>query len=150
LERSTRFPKEGPVSLWKDCQKVAFKGNVVDLAVGVVIGGAFTGIVTAITSNLVLPIVSLVLPHGNWQSAGLVLRKDPLVTLGYGAVLGAVVNFFAIAGVLFLIVSKIVKAAEHRLSKPEEATTKECPMCLEVVPIKARRCKACTSELVQA
>lgn len=140
------------MSLWSDFRQFAFKGNAVDLAVGVVIGAAFTGIVNALVNGVLMPIVSLLLPHGSWQTASFILKRDPVdpakdVALAYGQVLAAIVNFFAIAFVLFLIVSKIVKAAEKRLSKPEAATTKECPFCLETIPVKAKRCKSCTSML---
>src|SRR5205823_9419770 len=120
-----------------------------------VIGSAFTGIVNGLVNGIFMPIVSLVLPHGGWQTAVFTLKRDPIdpakdVVLSYGQVLAAVLNFFAIALVLFFIVSKIIKAAEKRMSKPGEVTTKECPFCLETVPVKATRCKACTSELKAA
>jgi large conductance mechanosensitive channel len=142
------------MSLLDDFKKFAFKGNVVDLAVGVVIGAAFGKIVSALVADLVMPFVGLILPGGDWRSAGLVLRQaaDPKdnVVLKYGDFLGSILDFLIVAFVLFLLVSKIVKAAEGRLvkGKKEEApSTKECRFCLEIVPIKATRCKACTSEL---
>ncbi len=143
------------MSLWSDFKQFAFKGNAIDLAVGIVMGTAFKAIVDDLVGGIIMPIVSLVLPHGNWQSAVLTLKRDPVdpakdVAFAYGQVLAAVLNFLIIAFVLFLIVSKIVKAAEKRLSKPEAATTKECPFCLETVPVKATRCKGCTSELKAA
>jgi large conductance mechanosensitive channel len=139
-----------------DFKKFAFKGNVVDLAVGVVIGAAFGKIVSAVVADLVMPIVSLVLPSGDWRTSGIVLRtaaepKDNVV-LKYGDFLGAILDFFVVALALFFIVSRIIKAAEGRLKKPEEAPpgTKECPACCETVPIKATRCKFCTSNLPAA
>lgn len=142
------------MSIWQDFQKFAFKGNAVDLAVGVVIGAAFGKIVTAVVSDLVMPVVALFMPAGEWRENGIVMRegatpKDAVI-LKYGDLLGAVVDFFIIAFVLFIVVSKIVKAAEGRLKKPEEAVTKECPFCMEMIPKAARRCKACTSDLTQA
>ena len=84
-----------------DFKKFAFKGNVVDLAVGVVIGGAFGKIVSAVVADLVMPIVSLVLPGGDWRNSGVVLRTaaDPKdnVVLKYGDFLGAVLDFFVVA-----------------------------------------------------
>jgi large conductance mechanosensitive channel len=139
-----------------DFKKFAFKGNVVDLAVGVVIGGAFGKIVSAIVADLVMPIVSLVLPGGDWRNSGFVLRTavDPKdnVVLKYGDFLGAILDFFVVALALFLIVSRIIKAAEGKLSKPGDAppAVKECPACCETVPAKATRCKFCTSNLPAA
>src|SRR5204863_9641227 len=130
------------------------KGNVVDLAVGVVIGAAFGKIVSALVADLVMPVVSMVLPSGDWRASGVVLKSaaDPKdnVVLKYGDFLGSVLDFFVVALVLFLIVSRIIKAAEGRLAKPAEAApvpTKECPACCESVPVKATRCKFCTSQL---
>jgi large conductance mechanosensitive channel len=139
-----------------DFKKFAFKGNVVDLAVGVVIGAAFGKIVSALVADLVMPVVALVLPSGDWRTSGLVLKEaaDPKdnVILKYGDFIGAVLDFFVVALVLFIIVSRIIKAAEGRLAKPAEAppATKECPACCETVPAKATRCKYCTSELKAA
>ena len=139
------------MSLMADFKKFAFKGNVVDLAVGVVIGAAFAKIVSALVADFIMPLVALVMPSGDWRTSGVILRTaaDPKdnVVLKYGDFLGAVLDFFLVALVLFLVVSKLVKAAEGRLSKAGEASTKECKFCLEMVPIKATRCKACTSEL---
>jgi large conductance mechanosensitive channel len=142
------------MSFFEDFKKFAFKGNVVDLAVGVVIGGAFGKIVSALVADLVMPIVALVLPSGDWRKSGLVLKhaaveKDNVI-LNYGDFVGAVLDFFVVAFVLYLIVTRIIKAAEGRLVKrPDEAppVVKECPACCETIPAKATRCKFCTSEL---
>jgi large conductance mechanosensitive channel len=140
------------MALWEDFKKFAFKGNAVDLAVGVVIGAAFGKIVTAVVSDLVMPLVALCMPAGEWRENGIVLRsgatpKDTVI-LKYGDFLGAVLDFFIIASVLFFLVSKLVKAAESRIVGPAASAAKECPFCLETVPFAAKRCKACTSELV--
>jgi len=142
----------------EDFKKFAFKGNVVDLAVGVVIGGAFGKIVSALVADLVMPIVALVLPSGDWRKSGMILKaaQDPKdnVVLNYGDFIGSVLDFFVVALVLFLIVSRIIKAAEGRLGKNDEPAAapaiKECPACCETVPAKATRCKFCTSELKAA
>ncbi|HYP89254.1 MAG TPA: MscL family protein, partial [Polyangiaceae bacterium] len=121
------------------------------------IGGAFGKIVSALVSDLVMPMVALALPSGDWRKSGLVLKAaaDPKdnVVLGYGDFIGAVLDFFVVALVLFIIVSRIIKAAQSKLHhKPTEAppVIRECPACCETVPIKATRCKFCTSELPKA
>jgi large conductance mechanosensitive channel len=141
------------MSVGADFKKFAFKGNVIDLAVGVVIGAAFGKIVSALVADIVMPIVALALPTGDWREHGIVLRqaadaKDNVV-LKYGDLLGNILDFFVIAVVLFIVVAKIIKAAEGRLAKPAtgDPATKECKYCLETVPFKASRCKACTSEI---
>jgi large conductance mechanosensitive channel len=142
------------MSLLSDFKAFAFKGNVVDLAVGVIIGAAFGKIVTALVGDIIMPVVSLILPSGDWRASGIVLRHaaDPKddVVLKYGDLAGNVLDFLIVAFVLFIVVSKIVKAAEDRFVKKPAVVapaTKECPRCLETIPMKATRCRACTSEI---
>ena len=134
-----------------DFKKFALKGNVVDLAVAVVIGGAFGKIVAALVADVVMPVVALVMPSGDWRNSGFVLKhgatpKDDVV-LKWGDLLGVTLDFIIVAFVLFLVVSKVVKRLEDRFGTKEEATTKECPFCLDTIPIKATKCKSCTSAL---
>jgi len=135
------------MQLFADFKKFAFKGNVVDLAVGVIIGAAFGKIVTALVADLVMPIIALAMPSGDWKKDGYVLRHaaDPKqdVVLQYGDFLGSVIDFLIIATVLFLIVSQIVS----RVVKKDDPTTKECAFCIEQIPLKATKCKFCTSEV---
>lgn len=141
------------MSFVADFKKFAFKGNVVDLAVGVIIGAAFGKIVSALVSDIVMPIAGRALPSGNWREAQYVLHPSPdpqlVVAIKYGDFLGSVVDFLVVALVLFVVVSKLVAAAEKRGAKepPEEPSTKACPFCLETVPAKATRCRFCTSAL---
>lgn len=145
------------MSLVSDFKKFAFKGNVVDLAVGVIIGGAFGKIVTALVGNIIMPLVSLVLPGGNWRQAGLVLREgskpEETISIKYGDFLGVCLDFLIVAVALYLVVNKFIKAIEARAKQPEPdapVTTKECPFCLEKIPLAAKRCRACTSVLEEA
>jgi large conductance mechanosensitive channel len=139
------------VSLLSDFKSFAFKGNVLDLAVGVIIGGAFGKIVSAMVADLIMPAVSLVLPSGNWRESGFVIKhaanpKDDVI-FKYGDFAGNLLDFLIVSFVLFLFVSKLVKGAEARFGPKAGPATKECPRCLETIPFKATRCKACTSEL---
>jgi len=130
------------MSLKAEFKAFIMKGNVIDLAVAVVVGGAFGKIVTAFVDGIVMPLVTYVLPANiKWEEW--VLGKFRV-----GAVLGATINFLIIALVIFLVLIKLL----GRFVKKEEApaaepTTKECPACLEQVPLKATRCKHCTSQL---
>jgi large conductance mechanosensitive channel len=142
------------MTMWDDFKKFAFKGNVVDLAVGVIIGAAFGKIVTAVVGDFIMPIVALLMPAGEWRDNGIVLRqgatpKDAVI-IKYGDFLGSVLDFFIVSFVLFMIVSKIVKAAEGRVRGSAPPVNKECPFCLETVPIGARRCKFCTADFPPA
>jgi large conductance mechanosensitive channel len=125
------------MGLIQDFKAFALKGNVVDLAVAVVIGGAFGKIVSALVADIVMPLVNFVQPGGEW-------RNWQVTTLHFkvGDFLGAVVDFFLISMVLFLIVTRIV----NRVYKKEvPAPTKACPECLEQIPVAAKRCRACTA-----
>ncbi len=139
------------MGVWQDFKKFAFKGNAVDLAVGVVIGAAFSKIVSAIVAGFIMPLVALLMPAGDWRENGFTLRHslDPaqVVVLKYGEVLGAILDFFVIAFVLFFVVSKLVRAAAGRLKLPAAADTKPCPLCLETIPLAAKRCKFCAADL---
>lgn len=134
-----------------DFKKFAFKGNVVDLAVGVVLATGFSKIVNAIVEDFIMPVVALMMPSGNWREAGWVLRRGPTpkedVVLKWAHFLGATLDFLIVAFVLFLVVSRIVKAMEKRFFGDEPVVTRECPFCLETIPVKATRCKACTSQV---
>lgn len=130
------------MSLVQEFKAFVAKGNVVDLAVAVVVGGAFGKIVTAFVDGIVMPLVTYVLPANiKWEEW--ILGKFRI-----GSVLGATINFLVIALVVFLV---LVKLMGNLMKKKEEAPaapdTKACPRCLENVPKAATRCKFCTSEL---
>ena len=129
------------MSLKDEFKAFIMKGNVVDLAIAVVVGGAFGKIVTAFVDGLVMPLVSYVLPANiKWEEW--VLGKFRI-----GAVLGATINFLIIALVVFLVLVKFLGKFMKKEEAPAAPATKECPACLEQVPIKATRCKHCTSQL---
>lgn len=127
------------MSLLSEFKAFALKGNVVDLAVAVVIGNAFTAIVNALVADLVMPVVGLVIPGGDWRNA----TFTPL-QLRLGHLLGALLDFFIIAVVLFIVVVK-VGSLWRRKEAPAAPTTRTCPECGETIPLTARRCRACTS-----
>jgi large conductance mechanosensitive channel len=139
----------------KEFREFAFKGNVVDLAVGVIIGAAFGKIVTALVNDIIMPVVSLVIPGGSWRTAAITLREldppgpDGDVRLLVGDLTSVVVDFLIVGFVLFMV----VRTMNRVKAKPEAAatpTTRPCPACLEPVALKASRCKFCTSELTPA
>ncbi len=140
------------MGLIKEFKDFALKGNVMDMAVGVIIGGAFTGVVTSVVDNIFTPIVQVVtgaLDFDVWKAS----------LSSYGSALaGQVINFLIVALCLFLII-KAIKTAEAKAAaltaaalgkKEEEApapTTKICPYCLSEIPIEAVKCAHCTSDL---
>jgi large conductance mechanosensitive channel len=131
------------MSVIKEFAAFIKKGNVVDLAVAVVIGGAFGKIVSAVVADLVMPLVNALVPQGDW-------RKWEVSPLHFrvGDFIGTVVDFLIVAFVIFLIMVKLVGAAARKASiAAAPAATKTCAECLETVPAAARRCRACTSVL---
>ena len=129
------------------------RGNVMDLAVGIIIGGAFTSIVTALTSNIINPLITVIAGGGADTISGLVV---PGTEIDFGAFISAVINFLVVAFVVFLLVKAINKmqnASEKILRKNsgeivvEEPPT--CPFCLEEVKTGATRCPHCAAELPQ-
>jgi len=124
----------------QEFKEFALKGKVIDLAVGVVIGGAFGAIVTALVENIINPILGFLV--GDSGLADLSFNLGGQIKLTYGAFLSAVINFLLIAVVLFLAVKLI-----SRFRQEEKSTSRTCPFCLTEVPIAATRCPACTSEL---
>lgn len=119
------------------------KQNVVALAIGVIIGGALGKVVSGIVDDVIMPLVGVVLPGGDWRSAQLVLSGENAIK--YGDLLGRIVDFVIVAAVVFLITKSLLERAK---TPPAAApVTKECPECLEAVPALARRCRACASPL---
>jgi large conductance mechanosensitive channel len=138
------------MKIWSEFRDFAFKGNIVDLAIGVIIGSAFGKIVTAFVSDMIMPLVSLILPNGEWRTSAITLRELPPngpegdVRLMLGDMASVMVDFLIVGLVLFAIAR-----ASNSLKKlhPHEPTTRECPQCLEKVAYRAKRCKYCTEEL---
>jgi large conductance mechanosensitive channel len=130
--------------MFKEFRKFILRGNVVDLAVGVIIGAAFNGVVQALVS-----MITQLLPSqgGKFASSHFhMLGKD----IVYGAFVNALISFVLIAAVVFfLVVQPINKLTELAMKNKDtdEPTTKKCPECLSVIPLDARRCKFCTSKL---
>jgi large conductance mechanosensitive channel len=123
------------------------KTNALALAIGVIIGAAVGNIVSALAADILMPVIGLLLPGGDWRQAKLVLKtatdaagKTTESAILYGHFVGTVIDFLIISLVTFIIVKALVKPA------PAEPT-KSCPECLEKVPVAARRCRACTSAL---
>ena len=126
--------------MFREFKEFALKGNVITLAIGVVMGVAFNAIITALVENFFNPIIGVLL-------GGVALgdRTSQIlgVTFGWGAVIGAVINFIVVAFALFLVVRMAAK-----FSKEPDPTTHPCPFCTTEVAKEATRCPACTSEIV--
>ena len=117
------------------------RGNVMDMAVGVIIGGAFSGIVTSLTDNFINPILNLVTGHTVYTLSDVAGFASSFIS--------AVVNFLIMAFILFCLMRSVNKAMSLGKKKeaPSEPTTKTCPYCLSEIPIKATKCAHCTSDV---
>ena len=133
------------MSLTKDFKDFAFKGNLIDLAVGFVIGGAFSGIVTAMVNDLIMPAISLITPKQGYTKWALAGGKIKI-----GLFLAAILNFFIVAISLFILVVIVIGQIKKFTAKPAPVaapTTKACPYCLSNIPLAATKCAQCTSTL---
>lgn len=119
----------------------AMRGNVLDMAVGVVVGSAFTAIVNSLVGDIISPVIGLFF-NADFSQVGISIGD---VTIGLGAFLNAVINFLIVAFVLFLVL-KLFNAL-HKKPAPAAPTTKTCPYCRSSISIKAVRCPHCTSKL---
>lgn len=134
-------------------KKFAMKGNVVDMAVGIIIGGAFTGVVQSVVKDILMPPLGLLVGNIDFSDIYLTLRNatetSAAVTLNVGLFLNAVISFTILAFAVFLLVKNINKLRDITDASvvAAEPTTKECPRCYSSISVKATRCPHCTSEL---
>ena len=133
----------------KDFKTFLLRGNVVDLAVAIVIGVAFAALVTSFVDNLITPIIAAIIGQPDFSKLTFTINGS---VFHYGAFLNALISFVAIAAAVFFFVVKPVNAlvARSRRKAPEDPTTKKCPECLSEIPVDAKRCAFCTSELAAA
>lgn len=147
---------------FSDYRDFAMKGNVMDLAIGVVIGTAFTGIVNSLVTGVITPFLGVLTNKVDLSSLYISLsggiyssiedaRQSGALVLNYGLLLNAILNFFIVSFILFLILrymTKLRKKEDNNKQAVEEITTKTCPYCISQISIEATRCPHCTSELV--
>ena len=148
--------------MWKEFKEFAVKGNVVDMAVGIIIGGAFGTIVKSLVNDVIMPPIGLLLGGVDFANLFALLKEGSeaapytaladaqaagAVTINYGLFMNSVISFFIVAFAVFLLVKSINKLRREEEAPPEEPTTKDCEFCFSSIPIKATRCPSCTSEL---
>ncbi len=140
------------MGMGKEFKEFAMRGNVIDMAVGIVIGGAFGKIVSSFVADVIMPPIGILLGGVDFSSLAFILKEKTAeaeaVTINYGVFINTVLDFIIIAFAIFMVIKQM-----NRLKKKEEPapaaepTTKECPVCFTSIPIKAKRCPNCTSEL---
>ena len=143
----------------KDFKAFVMKGNVLDLAVAVIIGAAFGAIVTSLVNDIVMPPIGMLLGHIDFKELFISLNSQNYATLAaakaagapviaYGQFLNTVINFLIVAFVIFLVVRTAAKMQRPAGAEaPAAPTTRDCPFCFEPISIKASRCPRCTSQL---
>jgi len=143
--------------VFKEFKEFAMRGNVVDLAVGVIIGAAFGKIVSSLVEDVIMPPIGHLVGHVNFSELFINLsgksyatlkdaKADGAPTLNYGIFLNSVITFLIVAFVVFLVV-QLVNRWTKKGEAPAAPTTKDCPQCAMMIPIAAKRCGHCTTQL---
>lgn len=144
------------MGMLKEFKEFAVKGNMVDMAVGIIIGAAFGGVVTSLVNDVIMPPIGLLLGHVDFSSLIITLKHPvmdaagknvitPAVVLSYGKFINTLINFIIVAFAVFVVIKQM-----NRLKRPEAPptpSTKDCPFCKEKIALAASRCSHCTSEL---
>ena len=149
----------------KEFREFAMRGNVVDMAVGIIIGAAFGTIVTSLVADIMMPPIGMLLGNVDFSNLFLVLQEGKVagpyaslahaqasgaVTINFGVFMNTLINFVIVAFAVFIVIRNINKLRRQAETRPAEPTTKECPLCLSSIPLKAVRCACCTAELKAA
>jgi len=147
--------------MMKEFKEFVMRGNVVDMAVGIIIGAAFGTIVKSLVSDVLMPPIGLLLGNVDFANLFAILKEGAAagpyasladaqtagaVTVNYGTFINTIISFFLIAFCVFLLIRHVNKLRREE-EVPAEPTTKDCPYCLSSIPIRATRCAHCTSEL---
>ena len=139
------------MQILKEFKEFAMRGNVVDMAVGIIIGSAFGKIVSSLVQDVIMPPIGLIMGNVDFSNLTVTLRAKTetaeAITLKYGVFINTILDFAIVAFAIFMLIKQI-----NRLKKKEEApapepATKECPQCCSSIPAKATRCPHCTSDL---
>jgi large conductance mechanosensitive channel len=147
--------------MFKEFKEFAVKGSVVDMAVGIIIGGAFGTIVKSLVADVLMPPIGMLLGGVDFSNMFFVLkggggetflslaeaREAGAVTVNYGLFINSIISFLIVAFAIFLVIRQINRMKREEEAPPAEPTTKECPHCFTEVPIKALRCPNCTSQI---
>ncbi len=142
----------------EEFKKFAMRGNVIDLAIGFIMGGAFGAIVTSLVNDVIMPPIGLVLGKVDFANLFIDLsgkgyatlaaaKQAGAPTINYGAFINTIINFIIVAFVLFLLIRQVNKMTAKPAPAPAAPTTKDCPFCFSPISIKATRCPSCTSQL---
>jgi len=149
--------------MFKEFKEFAVKGNVMDMAVGIIIGAAFGTIVKSLVADVIMPPIGLLLGGVDFANLFLVIKEGAevaapyatlaaaqeagAVTVNYGTFINTIISFLVVAFAVFLVVKRLNAMKREEEAPPAEPTEKDCPHCFSAIPIKATRCPMCTSEI---
>lgn len=146
----------------KEFKEFAMKGNVVDMAVGIIIGAAFGAIVKSLVADILMPPIGILLGNVDFSNLFLIIKpgtapgpyttiaeaqKVGAVTVNYGLFINSIISFVIVAFAVFLVVRSVNNLRRQQETPPPAPSTRECPFCLSSIPMNASRCPHCTSEL---
>lgn len=150
----------------KEFKEFAMKGNVVDMAVGIIIGAAFGAIVKSLVADVIMPPIGMLLGNVDFANLFFVLKEGAgaaapyasladaqaagAVTINYGVFVNSIISFIIVAFSVFILIRNINRMKKQEEAAPAAPTTKDCPRCLSAIAIKATRCAHCTSEVTAA
>jgi large conductance mechanosensitive channel len=150
FDASNLTREDKSMSVVKEFKEFAMRGNVLDLAIGIIIGGAFGKVVSSMVSDILMPPIGVLIGGVDFSSFGLVLKeavdKTPASVLKYGVFLNHIIDFTIVAFAVFLIV-KAVNRMKRKAEVAPAPTTKACPECSMTIPLDAKRCGHCTTKL---
>jgi len=142
------------MGMLKEFKEFAMRGNVVDMAVGIIIGAAFGKIVSSLVKDIIMPPIGMLLGKVDFSNLAVTLQEKTAeaeaVTIKYGVFINSVLDFIIVAFAIFLVVKQINRFKKKEEEPPAEPDEKECPRCCSTISIKATRCPNCTSELQTA
>jgi large conductance mechanosensitive channel len=128
----------------KGFRQFLIRGNLIDLAVAVVIGTAFTAVVTALVADVITPLIAAIAGKPNFSGLSFRVHNS---TFAYGSFINAALSFLIVATVVYFLIVAPVAKITTRLTRNRAATERDCPECLSAIPVAARRCKYCTAEV---
>lgn len=136
------------MKIFKEFKEFISRGNVMDLAVGVIMGSAFTAIVNSLVTDMLMPLLSLLTGGMDFSMLSIVLGSgEHAAKLNYGSFISAIINFLLVASAIFVMVKGINRISRKKEVVVEAPNTKECPFCKEAIAIEAVRCPHCTSKI---
>jgi len=149
--------------MFKEFKEFAMRGNVLDMAVGIIIGGAFGTIISSMVSDVLMPPIGMALGNVDFTNLYILLKEGSkaaapyaaladakaagAVTINYGLFINSVISFVIVAFCVFMLIRSMNKLKREEVAPPAEPTTRDCPFCCSAIPLKASRCPSCTSEV---